>query len=74
MNTSGFLYMLCLQVVKVMAFPMLKCLMSTRIFLSQFSSPSSCSVGHISGSSDLESEISSIDEGTVHNPLAATLS
>ena len=53
---------------------MLKCLMSTRIFLSQFSSPSSCSVGHISGFSDLESEISSIDEGTVHNPLAATLS
>lgn len=57
-----------------MAFPMLKCLTSTRIFSSQFSSPSSCSVGHISGSDDPEREISSIDEGIVHNPLAATLS
>lgn len=42
--------------------------------LSQFSSPLLCSVGHISVSSALESEISSIDESIVHNPLAATLS
>lgn len=53
---------------------MLKCLMWTKILLSQFSSPSSCSVGYIFGASDLESEISGIDEGMVCNPLAVTLS
>ena len=40
----------------------------------QYSSPSLCSVDCISAPSDLESEISTIDEGIVHNPLAATLS
>lgn len=61
------------SVMAVIAFPTLKYLMSARIFSCQFSSPSLCSVGHISGSNDLESEIVGIDEGTVHNPLADTL-
>lgn len=65
---------LLLQAMEMLAFPMLNYLVSPKIFLSQFSSPSSCSVGHISRSNDLESEISSTDEGTVHNPLATILS